>query len=464
MRRTQTQENNRELFETMPVPRALANMCIPTVIGQMIVLIYNLADTFFIGRTGNPYMVAASSLILPVFNLSNAISSLIGIGGGALVSRLLGAGEQKEASKVSAFAIFFGLIVSALYSLLMFLGLNPILYALGASSNTFGFARQYALCVVVLGGIPTILQLTMAQLVRAVGHSGPAAVGTSLGGILNIGLDPLFMFVLLPKGYEILGAGLATMLSNLISMIYFLIVIRSLRNKTVLRLSIKTGFPSGKRIREMIVGGVPSAASNFLFDISQILIDRLMTAYGDIPMAAVGIVLKAERIPLNAGIGICQGMMPLVAYNYTAGNHDRMKKVLNQSRLAGLCVAAAAILLYELFAPQILHLFISNAKTEVLGAAFLRARCLATPFMFMCFHILYFFQGMGKSGTAFWLAVVRQVVLYMPLLLVMNALVGMYGLVWTQLISDMIMTAISFVVYFRFERKELSVRKPEKKR
>lgn len=449
------EENNKELFESMPVPRALANMCIPTVIGQMIVLIYNLADTFFIGRTGSPYMMAASSLILPIFNLSNAISSLIGVGAGALISRLLGAGRPEEASRISAFAVWFGLLVSALYSIFMFLFLNPLLWGLGASTRTFLFARQYALCVVVLGGVPTILQLTMSQLVRAVGQSRQAAIGTSLGGILNIGLDPLFMFVLLPKGYEILGAGLATMLSNLISMIYFIGVIRTLHKTTVLTLSVKKGLPSGKLIKEMIVGGVPSCASNLLFDLSQMLIDRLMTAYGDIPMAALGIVLKAERIPLNAGVGICQGMMPLIAYNYASGDHQRMKKVLNQSRLAGLAVAAAAILLYELCAPEILHLFIDNSKTEVLGAAFLRARCLATPFMFMCFHILFFFQGMGKAGTASALAVIRQLVLYMPLLLLMNALAGMYGLVWTQMIGDMIMTVISFLVYFRFERTQL---------
>lgn len=448
-------KDNTELFETMPVPKALASMCVPTVIGQMIVLIYNLADTFFIGRTGNPYMVAASSLILPVFNLTNAISAFVGIGGGAMVSRLLGAGRRSDASKISAFVVYFGLCVSALYSLILLLAMNPILHALGASANTFQFAKQYALWVSVIGGIPTILQMTMSQLVRAVGHSTHAAVGTSLGGLLNIALDPLFMFVILPKGHEIIGAGMATMLSNFISMVYFIVVILALRKKTVLTFSLKNGLPTGKLMRTMIVGGVPAGTSNLLFDLSQILIDRLMTSYGDIPMAAIGIVFKAERIPLNAGVGICQGMMPLVAYNYTLGDHSRMKKVLNQSRIAGLIVAALAIVLYELCAPQILHLFISNTGTEVLGASFLRIRCLATPFMFMGFHILYFFQGMGKSGTAFWLAVIRQLILYMPALLLMNALFHMYGLVWTQLISDFIMTIVSFACYYHFERKEI---------
>ncbi len=448
-------KTNQELFERMPVPKALAQMCIPTIIGQMIVLVYNLADTFFIGRTGNPYMVAAASLVLPIFNISNAVSGLIGIGAGSLISRLLGAGKTKDASKISAFAFYFGIAVSLSYSLIVFFGRDAILWALGASDQTFSYAAQYALCVVMIGGIPTILQLTLSQLVRAVGCSREAAFGTSLGGLLNIGLDPLFMFVLLPKGSEILGAGIATLLSNIISMIYFIVLILRLRKKTVLSLSPAAGLPGGNLIRVMILGGIPAGASNLLFDFSQILINKLMAAYGDIALAAVGIVLKAERIPLNTGVGICQGMMPLVAYNYSAGNHKRMRKILNESRIAGLLVAAAAIIFYEVFAPQILRLFINNEATAVLGASFLRARCLATPFMFMCFHILYFFQAMGKAGYAFILALIRQLVLYAPLLLLMDYLLGMSGLVWTQLVSDGIMTLVSFWIYFRFDRNNL---------
>ncbi len=447
-------KDNREIFEKMPVWNALQKMCVPTIIGQMVILIYNLADTFFIGQTGNPYMVAATSLILPVFNLSNAMSNFVGIGGGSLISRLLGARKEEEARKVSSFSFYLGLLVSAAYSLLIFLACDPLLLLLGASENTFAYAKQYVTMVTIVGGIPTILQLTLAQLLRAVGCSKEAGFGISMGGLLNIALDPLFMFVILPDGHEVIGAGIATMLSNTFSFLYFLVVVIRLRQRTVLTLSPKAGLPSQENVRSVFLGGIPAGTSNLLFDFSQIMINRLMSGHGDISLAAIGIVLKAERIPLNAGIGICQGMMPIVAYNYSARNLKRLRETVSKSRLAGLLVAAAAIVFYELCAGGILHLFIRNTETQVLGAAFLRARCIATPFMFMCFHILYAFQGMGKAGIASMLAVLRQLVLYVPMLILMDRIFGMYGLVWTQFASDFIMMIISVIVYERFLGKQ----------
>ena len=434
----------------MPVSKALAIMAVPTVIGQMIILIYNLADTFFIGRTGNPYMIAAASLILPVFNFSNAISNFLGIGGGSLISRLLGAGQKDSAEKVSAFTFWVGLVVSFLYVLIIRIFLNPFLWLLGASENTFAYARTYAMMVVVIGGIPTILSVTLSQLLRAVGCSRQAGFGVSMGGILNIFLDPLFMFVILPDGQEVLGAGIATMLSNLIAFLYFLAVTLRLRKTTVLRLTPGLGMPEQKQIRSFISVGVPSGISNLLFDISQIMINKLMSGFGDIALAAIGIVLKAERIPLNTGLGISQGMMPIVAYNYASGDRKRMRKTVSAARFAGLVMAVLSICLYEVFADGIMRIFIDDTQTVALGASFLRVRCLATPFMFLCFHMVYVFQGVGHGKTAFFLAVFRQLVMYVPLLFLLRWLLGMYGLVWAQLVGDCITAIVSYVYYGKF--------------
>lgn len=432
-----------EIFRDMPIRQAVLKMAVPTVIGQLIVLIYNLADTFFVGRTGNPYMVAGASLILPVFNISNAFSGVMGMGGGTLFSRLLGAGKRDEARKVSAFTFYTAILIGMLWSALVLMFMHPLLNLLGASPNTYTYAYQYALCVIVLGGIPTILQLTSAQLIRAAGFSGVAGFGVSMGGILNVILDPLFMFVLLPKGYEILGAGIATFLSNFITMAYFIIQIHRLRNNTVLSLSLKQTKPSKESIKSIFINGIPGGISNLLFDISQVMINKLMSAYGDIALAAIGIVLKAERIPLNTGVGICQGMIPILAYNYTAKNKERMKETIRFSRLCGLVVAGLSIVFYELAAPQIMHLFINEAQTVEIGASFLRARCLATPFMFIAFHTLYSFQAMGEGKVALVLAILRQLVLYIPILWIMDWLFGMYGLVWAQLTGDIITDIIS---------------------
>ena len=450
-------KGNRDVFESMPIWQALRTMCVPTIIAQMVVLVYNLAYTFFIGRTGNPYMVAATSLILPVFNVSIGMSSFLGVGGGTLISRLMGVKRDDEARKVCGFIVSLGILVSVLYALFIYTLADPLLRALGASDNTFTFARQYLLLVSVAGGVPTILSLTMSQLLRAVGCSKQAGFGISMGGILNMFLDPLFMFVLLPKGQEVIGAGIATMLSNVVSLLYFLRIVYGLQDKTVLTLSPRNGLPELKSIRSALVGGIPAATGNILFDFSQVMINKLMSGYGDIALAAMGIVLKAERIPLNIGGGIAQGMMPIVAFNYGARNLSRLHETVKKSRIAGLVMAAMAILFYELCADSILRIFIDNKETQTLGAAFLRARCLATPFMFMCFHILFAFQGMGKAGIAMLLAVVRQLVLYVPILVLMNHLFSRDGLVWAQLVSDILMVAFSFFVYNTFMKKEKSI-------
>ena len=184
------------------------------------------------------------------------------------------------------------------FALCLLLFMNPILNLLGASSNTVTYARQYAFCVIVLGGLPTVLSNVMANLLRSVGESGKAGFGIAMGGVLNILLDPLFMFVLFPRGYEVLGVGVATFLSNCCACTFFVITVRRLRAKTVLRFRLTGGLPRKEDIRSVFAVGIPSCVATFLFDIDYIVINKLMSGYGDIALAAVGIVLKVERLPL----------------------------------------------------------------------------------------------------------------------------------------------------------------------
>ena len=345
-------------------------------------------------------MVAGVSLLLPVFNISITFANLFGIGGGTLISRLMGAKREDEAKTVSAFCFYMTILSAGIFALSMLAFLEPVLRLLGASNDTLPFAKQYTFCVIVLGAVPTILTMTLSNLLRSTGYAKQAGFGVSMGGMINIALDPLFMFVLLPKGYEVLGAGIATMLSNVISCSYFLMMIYRLRHKGILSLSIRNVIPSRKNAYSIFAVGVPAAIAVTLFDITYIIIDKLASGYGDIPLAAVGIVLKAERLPLNVGIGLCQGMMPLAAYNYSARNFKRMREVVNYSRFVGLVIGFAAVAMYEIFAPFIMRIFIEDAQTVELGTHFLRARVLATPFMFMCFHLVNFFQAVGYGGKA----------------------------------------------------------------
>ena len=210
-----------EIFERMSVSRALAVMAIPTVISQIIALIYNIADTWFIGMTDNPYMVAATSLVGTVYLLTAGVANLFGVGGGNLVVQLMGRKDPEEARKVASLSFLMAAGSALLFSGICLVFMNPLLRLLGASDMTIGYARQYLFCVVILGGLPTVLSSTMSAMLRNVGCSKEAGFGIGLGGVLNIVLDPIFMFVLLPDGWEVLGAALATMLSNIITFIPF---------------------------------------------------------------------------------------------------------------------------------------------------------------------------------------------------------------------------------------------------
>lgn len=454
LEREMKEKRETEVFETMPVPKALAKMAIPTILGQIIILVYNLADTFFVGQTNDPYMVAGVSLILPIFNVLIALANLSSVGGGTYVSRLLGTGKLEEASAVTSFSVWLGVIISAVFAMLTAVFMEPLLHFLGAGEHTYVYAKQYVTCVIVFGAVPTVLANVLSNMLRSTGRSAEAGFGVALGGLLNIALDPLFMFVILPKGSEILGVGIATFLSNVISCIYYAAVLLRIRDSTVI--TLRPVRISGDSVKRVFNVGLPACLVTLLFDVDYMIIDKLMAGYSDIALAAVGIVLKAERLPLNVGIGISQGMVPLVAYNYASKNYDRMKKIFRLAFCAGIVCGLVSIAAYEALAGNIINFFINDADTISIGAAFLRARSPATLFMFMSFFTVHLFQALGKGSTALYLGVQRWVMLNIPMLFILNHFFGMYGIVWTQLIADFINVVISFIILARFMRTGLT--------
>lgn len=219
--------NNKEnLFEKTKPAKALAIMALPTVASQMVVLFYSLADIWFIGRTNNPYMIGASSLAATLYLAAIALSNVFGVGGGGLVARLMGTRRTEEARKVVSYSLAAAAITALAFSILVFIFMTPLLRLLGASENTFAYGRQYVIFVVVLGSVPTVLSMCMPMMLRNTGYSKEAGFGVGLGAILNVFLDPLFMFVIFPKGNEVIGAAVATLLSNIISFVYFILMFR----------------------------------------------------------------------------------------------------------------------------------------------------------------------------------------------------------------------------------------------
>ena len=442
------------IFETMPVPKALAVMAIPTVISQIITLIYNMADTWFIGMTDNPYMVAASSLVGTIYLLSTAIANIFGVGGGSLVVRLLGKKDPDEARKVASLSLTMVCGAALAFSLLCLVFMDPLLWLLGASENTIGYARQYLFCVVVLGALPTALGGVMSAMLRNVGYSREAGFGLGLGGILNVILDPIFMFLLLPAGFEVLGAAIATLLSNVISFLYFVVVYRRVSRDTLLAIPRRI-----ERVRPDSMGaifsvGLPAAMSFVLYDFTNMVINKLSSGHGDLELSAIGIVLKVERLPQNIGVGICLGMMPLIAYNYASKNRKRMMDVYKAAGAAGCAVCLISLVLYRSFAPWIIRAFIDNPTTVAFGTEYLKIRSIAAIFMFLSFHMVHFMQAVAKGNTSFLLAVIRQLCLNVPILFLLDHLFGMTGIVWTQTVADAINVCISYAIFFTLLRRK----------
>ena len=438
-----------KLFESMRPGKALAIMALPTIASQLIILIYNLADTWFIGRTNDPYMVGASSLALTVYLTAVALANVFGVGGGTLMVRLIGEKKNDDARKVASHAVFASAVSALVFSVVVLALMDPILYMLGANENTLEYGRQYLLTTTVIGGIPTVLSMSMPQLLRNAGYSKEAGIGVGIGSVANIALDPLFMFIILPKGYEVLGAGIATALSNVISLIYFIIMFRKVRRKSVLDLPKRIEKIGKENAKSFYSVGIPAAFAIFLFDLVTIVINRLVVAYGDIPLASMGIVLKLERLPIQIGLGICLGMVPLVGYNFGSGNYKRMNDFVKLSRIAILAFSVICAVAFFFFPEQIVGIFIKDEATVAQGAVFLRGRCFSLPFMMIGYHVVNYMNAVNKGKISFLLAIIRHIALIIPILIIMNAVWGLNGLVWAQLVADAINALIACLIFYK---------------
>lgn len=305
-----------------------------------------------------------------------------------------------------------------MFSAITFFLREPLLNFLGASRDTFGYAQSYLIWVVMFGGI------------------------------LNVALDPILIFAF---HMNVTGAAIATVLSNGASVIFFLTRYRSLKEKS--SVSLKPKYFTFRFAGGVFSVGLASALATTLGNMSNMVMVRLASGYGDIPVAAYGIVKRIDQLPLNVSLGLCQGFMPLVGYNFAAENYDRMKKVSTFSWKTALVMSACFIACFAAFAPQILNLFIPEAQTSSLGAEFLRIACLAVPFTSVNFLISYTLQAMGKGVQSAALTFSRQGLLNIPLLIIMNLTVGLYGMIWTQFMVEIIMLPVSLGMYYHTWKK-----------
>lgn len=449
-------EREKTLFEDSPVLEAIVRLAFPTVIGQIILVLYNMADTFFIGLTGSDAMITAATVCMPAFMFLQAISNLFGVGGASVISRALGARDLQRAKDTASFAFWGCAAVTVLYSLGAWLFAGPFVDLLGGSNPlVHDYAVEYLTFTVVIGGLATSLNALLAHLVRSEGRSLQASIGVALGGVMNIALDPLFMFVILPRGYETLGAAIATALSNVIALAYFLIVVLREGKRSILRLSPRRLDKSvrGKIPADVLMTGLPACLMTLCENISYAVLDALMAASGTALQAGLGVAKKVNMLAHSIVRGMSQGVLPLIGYNYAAGNHKRMKTSITLSMALSVAMAAVCMTVSLVFSRQLIGLFIpSGSESVTYGASFLRILCLGGPFSACAYALISFFQAVGKGMHSFVLAILRKGLLDIPLMFLLNRLLPIFGIVWATPITDVICCVISigmFVVFLR---------------
>lgn len=438
----------------------MVNLATPTVISQMVTMIYNLADTFFVGQLGDPCKVAAVSLVLPAYTMLTAIANLFGVGGSSVISRFLGAGQSEKARQTSTFCLFSALLAALAYSIIVLIAERPLLLLLGASDETYGFARDYIEWILIIGGVPTALGLLFGHLVRSEGAAKQASIGMSLGGILNIILDPIFISTF---GWGVKGAAIATMISNCASIAYFLHYLSQRRGRTIISF-IPRRLDQEIHIAGSVASvGLPASLQTLLSLTSNTVLNNLASAYGSTALAAVGIVKKIDMLPMNVTVGISQGVLPFIGYNYGAKKYNRVKQMNRFARIVAVIFSLTCVLAFEIFADSIVGLFIGDPATIRLGAIFLRILCLATPMMAISYLITTMFQATGQGKRALAISVFRKTTIDVPLMLLMNTLFPLYGLMTVQPIVDTMSIGLAFALYHHFSKQLEALRIQEER-
>ena len=445
--------NKEDLFENYPVPKAVAKLAIPTVAACLVMVLYNLADTFFVGKLNDAIETSAVTLAAPVLLAFNAVTNLFGTGCSSMMSRALGMKDYDTVRKSSAFGFYCAIFCGILFSLAATVFCGGLLKLLGADETNAAQTKAYLFWTVTCGAVPAMLNVVMANLVRAEGSAMHASIGTMSGCVLNIILDPFFI---MPWGLGMgaAGAGLATFISNCVACLYYVILVTHKRGETFVSMRLSEFWPTKKIAREVFGVGIPASIQNLLNVTGMTIMNNFMAGYGTEAVSAMGITHKVAMVPMYVSMGIAQGILPLVGYNFASGNRPRMKETIRFTEKIGSAFMVLAAAASFAFAAPIIGLFMKNALIVEYGGAFMKGASLAMPFLFIDFLAVGVFQacGMGKRSLVF--AILRKIVLEIPAMIVLNRIFPMYGLAYAQLVAEFALSVAAFIIMERIMREK----------
>ena len=447
-------ENTRkaELFERTPIPKAVFTLAVPTVLSSLVMVLYNLADTYFVGRLQDPIQNSAVTLAAPVLLAFNAVNNLFGVGSSSMMSRSLGAKDYDTVRRSSAFGFYCALLSGILFSMLATAFRVPLLGLLGADAVTAQATMDYMRWTVSCGAAPAILNVVLAYLVRAEGATLHASIGTMSGCALNIVLDPIFI---LPWGLNMgaAGAGLATFLSNCFACLYFFVLLFIRRESTYVCIRPAMARPRKELVKGVLGVGVPASIQNLLNVTGMTVLNNFTAVFGTDALAAMGISYKINMIPMYIAMGISQGLMPLVSYNYGSGNVSRLKKAVVFAQKVSLSFMAVVSVCYFFASESLIGMFMKTEAVVAYGSRFLRRMCIAQPFLCMDFLAVGVFQACGLGQYALLFAILRKIVLEIPALYVLNYFIPLDGLASAQTVAEVVLAAAAGVILVRLFRR-----------
>ena len=444
--------------DSTSIHRQVISNIIPAIIVEIMILIYNLADTFFISQTNDPYQIAAVSLASPVFMMLITFGIIFMAGGMSCISRALGAGDKKRADSLASFCIWTGVVAGVIMTLVFTVFIGKILFAIGASAQTI--VPAYAYLSIVMTSAPFVLfSMASSGIMRAENQPKRAMNGQIIGNVVNIILDPI-MILYLDMG--ITGAAIATVLGTVAGAAYYIGIFFAGQSSLSIHVR-KFKFNNGIAFSIFAIG-IPACLDPFLMSISQMIMNSLMSAYGDMPVAAAGVSMRIEQIATLIAMGCGQGVQPLLGFCVGAKDWDRYKGMLKFALQIAISISLFMVAMCYLFTGGIVRMFLANEEAFGYAVKFLRIKLTSSVLFAIFFIFINALQAMGAAKASFILSVCRQCALYIPALFIMNYFMQAYGLIWALPIAELLSLIQTIIIYGRivFEPKIFVERKNNK--
>lgn len=463
---------NIDVFEKTPVPQAVFKLAVPTVLSMIVAVFYNMVDAFFVGLIGDPSQFAAVNVATPVFLILMAAGNIFGMGGSSFISRSLGRKEYDLVKKISSFCFYAGIGTGIVGGTLILVFIANILNAIGTTDGTFGYARQY-LSIVAWGGPLIVVSNAFTNIIRGEGAAKNSMKGMMAGTVINIILDPIFilkeLFGIKLLGLGVQGAAIATLIGNAVTLVLYISHVVS--KNSMLSISPKF-YQARKGIAVGVLSiGMPASVTNILMSLSSIITNNLLASYysvkvtsekliplvstyvdgvavyGDVPIAAMGVALKANMLAIFIMLGVAMGVSPLIGYNYGARNLKRMKAVMKFAGMCNVIAGTTITIFYFIFTTPLIKVFSSDPAVIYMGHPMIYSLMASTPILGILFCFNFTFQAIGKGKQSLILAISRQGFVFFPMIFVMNHFIGLYGIVWAQPVADLVSIVVAALMF-----------------